>query len=177
MQGVKVAERYAEALLNLSIEKKLVDTVVKDMRILLATANENEDFTNFLSTPLVKEDKKAKILHHIFSDFQEITTKFNELITRNKREVLLPLIAEEFIKKVNEINGIVPVTLTTADPLDAKVKESILEKLKIMIKGSVELTEEIDEDLIGGFTVRMGDTKIDASIALQLNNLKQRLMQ
>jgi len=43
------------------------------------------------------------------------------------------------------------------------------------VKGELEITEEIDPELIGGFIVRMGDTQIDASISNQLNNLKQRL--
>jgi len=101
--------------------------------------------------------------------------KFVHLLTKNRREMLLPLIAEEYIAKVKAVRGIVPVTLTSAHKLDDKVKQSILDKLNKAVKGEIELNEKIDEDLIGGFVVRMGDTRIDASVAHQLNELKQRL--
>jgi F-type H+-transporting ATPase subunit delta len=67
------------------------------------------------------------------------------------------------------------LTITSAAALSASTKESILSKIRGSVKGELEITEEIDPELIGGFIVRMGDTQIDASISNQLNNLKQRL--
>lgn len=177
MQGLKVAGRYAQALLELSIEKDCVDNVLEDMKALVEVANTNDDFANFLTTPLVKEDKKAKILRRLFKDAQEITVKFMDLLTRNRREMYLPLIAEQYINKLNSIRGIVPMVFTSAQALDKKVKTTILDKLNASVKGTIALTEKIDESLIGGFLVRMGDTQIDASVSHQLTNLKQRLRQ
>ena len=54
-------------------------------------------------------------------------------------------------------------------------KNIILEKVEKSVKGQLEVTELIDESLIGGFIVRMGDKQIDASVASQFNDLKQRL--
>ena len=176
MGGLKVAGRYAQSLIELADELKVTDAVLNDMELLLTTTNENKDFHVFLNSPLIKADKKNSIFNKLFGGFQDITTKFIHLLTKNKREMILPVIAEEFIAKLNEIRGIVPMTLTSAKKLDYKVKATILEKLNQNIKGSIELTEKIDESLIGGFVVRMGDTRIDASIAHQLNEMKQRLI-
>ena len=175
MKGFKVAGRYAQSLLELAQERDAIDAVLKDMTALINVANENRDFTAFLNNPIIKSDKKNSVLDKVFPAFQEITKKFAHLLTKNRREMLLPLIAEEFTAKVKQHRGIVPVTLTSAHKLSDDVKKQILDKLNKGIKGDIELNEKIDEDLIGGFVVRMGDTKIDASVAHQLNELKQRL--
>jgi len=176
MAGLKVAGRYAQALIELADEKQVTDAVLKDIETFLVTTNENKDFHVFLNSPLIKADKKNNIFDKLFGDFQQITLSFIHLLTKNKREMILPIIAEEFIVKMNEIRGIVPMTLTSATKLDDGVKASILEKLNKQVKGSIQLTEKIDESLIGGFVVRMGDTRIDASISHQLNEMKQRLI-
>jgi len=176
MAGLKVAGRYAQSLIELSDELKVTDAVLNDMEQLLATTNENKDFHVFLNSPLIKSDKKNDIFGKLFGDFQDVTKKFIHLLTKNKREMILPVIAEEFITKLNTVRGIVPMTLTSATKLDEGVKATILEKLNQGIKGSIQLTEKVDEALIGGFVVRMGDTRIDASIAHQLNEMKQRLI-
>jgi F-type H+-transporting ATPase subunit delta len=67
------------------------------------------------------------------------------------------------------------MTLISASVLDAGTKDKILSKVQGSVKGQLEVTEVIDESLIGGFIVKMGDTQIDASVASQFNNLKQRL--
>ncbi len=76
---------------------------------------------------------------------------------------------------MKDYKGIVPVKIISAQPLDAGVKKTILENLEKSVKGTLEVTEEVNADLIGGFIVRMGDTQIDASVASQLGQLKTRL--
>lgn len=176
MEGLKVAGRYAQALIELADEKKATDAVLNDMELLVSTTNENKDFHVFLNSPLIKSDKKNSIFDKLFGEFQDISIQFIHLLTKNKREMILPIIAEEFIAKLNEIRGIVPMTITSAKKLDDAVKTKILDKLNQNIKGTIQLTEKLDESLIGGFVIRMGDTRIDASIAHQLNEMKQRLM-
>lgn len=175
MKGFKVAGRYAQSLLEVAEERNVIDAVLKDMTAFISVANENRDFTAFLNNPIIKSDKKSAVLDKIFPSFEESTRKFTHLLTKNRREMLLPLIAEDFVAKVKAHRGIVPVTLTSAHKLNEEVKQQILDKLKKAVTGDIELNEEIDEDLIGGFVVRMGDTKIDASVSHQLNELKQRL--
>lgn len=115
------------------------------------------------------------IFEKVFDQFEELTMSFIRLLTNKGREGLLPEIAMTFDLQVKEHKGIVPVTLTTAQPLDEETKKLILGKIEPLIDGEPEVKEKIDEELIGGFVVRMGDTQIDASVESQLNNLKQRL--
>ena len=176
MKGLKVASRYAQSLIELSEEMNKTDSVVADMKYLLATTNENRDFHLFLNSPLIKADKKGSVLDKLFGGFEDLTLKFMHLLTRKNREDYLPVIAEEYINMVNVLRGIVPLTISSATKIDEGVRKTILDKLNKQIKGSFELTEDIDESLIGGFVARMGDTRIDASVSHQLNEMKKRLI-
>jgi len=175
MKSTKAASRYAKALLELAIENNKVDAIAIDMQHLATVCAENPDFIKFLNSPVVRADKKISIFSEIFGQFDKITTLFVNLIFTNRREFLFAEIAHSFNDQMKAYKGIVPMTITSASPLAASTRESILSKIRGSVKGELEITEEIDPELIGGFIVRMGDTQIDASISNQLNNLKQRL--
>lgn len=175
MKSSKSAIRYAQALLDLAIEQNKVDAVAADMKYLATVCDENRDLETMLQSPIVKADKKVAILNAIFDQFDVLTNSFVELIAKNSREAFLPQIASAFEGILKAHQGIVPVTLISAQKLDDKVKNEIVSKVQAVTPGKVELTEQIDTDLIGGFIVRMGDNQIDASVASQINKLKQRL--
>jgi F-type H+-transporting ATPase subunit delta len=175
MKGSKIASRYATALLELSIEQNKVEQVLADMKYLLEVNNETRDFQLLLDSPIVKSDKKIAIFGELFGQFEEISTAFVKLITTNRRENHLPSIADAFDLQVKEYKGIVPITIVSAKQLEDSTRRIILEKVEKSVTGQLEVTELIDESLIGGFIVRMGDKQIDASVASQFNELKQRL--
>jgi F-type H+-transporting ATPase subunit delta len=77
---------------------------------------------------------------------------------------------------LKEHRGIVSVTIISAKSLDAQTKTQITSKISASVKGTLEITETVDESLIGGFIIRMGDHQIDASVSNQLNRLKQELV-
>jgi F-type H+-transporting ATPase subunit delta len=175
MKSSKSAIRYAQALLDLSVEKNCLDAVAKDMKYFSTVCAENRDFELMLTSPIVKADKKIEIIKAVFDQFNVLTISFVELIAKNRREGILPQIANEFDSLLKAFKGIVPITITSAKKLDEKTMATIVAKVQSSVKGTLEVTEMLDENLIGGFIVRMGDTQIDASVASQLTNLKQRL--
>ncbi len=175
MKSTKVASRYAKALLEMAVEQKKIDSVLGDMQFLAAANAETRDFELLIASPIVNASKKIAIFEKVFEQFEEVSMAFVKLITKNGREALLPEIAASFEAQVKEHRGIVPITLVSAVKLDAATKDAIIAKVQATVKGQLEVTEEIDDSLIGGFMVRMGDMQIDASVASQFNNLKQRL--
>lgn len=175
MKGTKTAGRYAKALLEIAIEQNKVEQVAGDMSYLLEANNETVDFQLLLDSPVVNSDKKIAIFGELFGQFEDISMSFIKLIAKNRRESYLPAIAHSFEQQVKEYKGIVPVTIVSATPLDAAVRGGIIGKIEKSVSGQLEIKELVDESLIGGFIVRMGDKQIDASVANQLNNLKQRL--
>ncbi len=175
MKNSKVATRYARALMDLAMEQKNIDSVLGDMNMLAATCTESHDFRLLLDSPIVKAEKKIAIFEQVFEQFEKLTMSFTALIIKNGRESDLPAIAEAFQSQVKEERGIVPITLTSATALDSATKDAIIKKVQAGVDGQLEVSEQIDASLIGGFMVQMGDMRVDASVSSQLNNLKQRL--
>ena len=97
------------------------------------------------------------------------------MIAKNRRENILTEIAASFESLWKEKQGIVPVTLVSSIALDNTSKDSILAKVRGFVNGKIELTEEVDSAILGGFILKMDDKQVDASVRSQLNNLKQRL--
>ena len=175
MKSTKAASRYAKALLELAVEQNKLDQVSADMRALSSANNDTKEFQSFLDSPVINAEKKNCIFGELFGQFDVLTSSFIHLITKNGRESLLPQIAASFDAQLMEHRGITPVTLISAQPLDKATKAAIVAKVQATVKGELAVDEQIDASLLGGFVVRMGDNRIDASVANQLKNLKQRL--
>jgi F-type H+-transporting ATPase subunit delta len=175
MKSTKSAIRYAKALLELSIENDNLEDVSTDMKRVVESSDETPDFKVFLNSPVIKTDKKLAIMKVLFVGFEQLTFSFIELITKNKREYLLVEIAESFLFLLKKHQNIVPVSIKSARKLEDSTLDQILNKLKSKVDGDIEVTEEIDKSLIGGFIVRMDDKQIDASVLNQLKRMKQEL--
>ncbi len=175
MKSTKSAIRYAKALLELSIENDNLEDVSTDMKRVVESSDETPDFKVFLNSPVIKTDKKIAIMKVLFVGFEQLTFSFIELITKNKREYLLVEIAESFLFLLKKHQNIVPVSIKSARKLENTTLDQIINKLKSKVDGDIEVTEEIDKSLIGGFIVRMDDKQIDASVLNQLKRMKQEL--
>ena len=163
-------------MLELALDQKKIEVIESNMQQILTVAEEAHDFQVFLNSPLIKVDKKIEVIKSIFGNFDALSISFLELVANNGRESYITEIAHSFLNQLKEHRGIVPVTIISAKKLDAKTKEQITSKISASIQGTLEITENVDESLIGGFIVRMGDHQIDASVSNQLNRLKQELV-
>ncbi len=174
MADSRVASRYVKSLLGLAVEREALEKVHQDMVLFSKVCKENRAFTLMLRNPIIKHDKKREILEKIFSGkVNALTLAIFDIITRKNREPLLPTIASEFHLAYNEYKGVGGATVTTAVPLDAKLRSEI-EKIvkKLSDKKEVEIEEKVDASMIGGFVLNVGDRQVDASIKNKLNALK-----
>jgi F-type H+-transporting ATPase subunit delta len=175
MKSTKSASRYAKALLELAIEQQKLESIESNMSRILEAAKETNEFQVFLDSPIINLDKKVAVLNSLFGEFEPLTLSFLALITKNGRERLITEIAQSYISQVKEFKGIIPISITSAGKLDEATKATILAKINASVTGTLEITELIDESLIGGFIVTMGDKQIDASVVSQLARMKQEL--
>jgi F-type H+-transporting ATPase subunit delta len=179
MADSRAASRYVKSLLGLAVEKKALDEVHRDMLLFSKICNENRSFGLLLKSPVIKHDKKLEILKKIFQGkVHSLTMAFFDIITRKNRESILEAVAKEFHNVYNEYKGIGKATVTTAVPLDAGLRTEFEKLVKnYSNKKQVELIEKVDQDMIGGFVLNVGDRQIDASIKNKIKTLKLKFSQ
>ncbi len=170
MPNPRLASRYAKSLIDLAIEKGQLEKVFADMQWLQAVCKSNRDFVNLLRSPIIKADTKKKIIDAVTTGrVSELTAAFNNLLANKGRESYLPEIINAFIAAYKEYKDIQIVKLTTATPVSDNIKIAIVEQVKKSAGfQNIELEEEVDADIIGGFVLQIGDKLVDASIAYDL---------
>lgn len=174
MSNTKVASRYAKSLLGLATEQKIQDKVYDDMSLVVKTCTDNRDFSLLLKNPIVNTDKKDAILNAIFKGkITGMSLSFLEIITRKKREYYIEEIAREFVNIYKVGKGVSTAKIITAAPLDEKLRTEILDFLRKKTNRTIELTEVVDKEIIGGYILRWGDEQVDASISKKLRELHQ----
>lgn len=142
------------------------------MEAFIKISKENRDFELMLNSPVVPQDKKAAVLEAIFKGkVSEISDNLFKLLADKKREPYLTLIAEEFLAEYNTINNIQVATLFTAVEVSDSVKKAAKELVAKATGKTVLLEEKVQENLIGGYILRVEDVQLDASVKSQLNKL------
>ena len=169
-----VATRYAKSLLQLATEKGQLEKVYADMQLVESVCEENKEFRNFLTSPIIKTDKKVAVIKEIVSGkVSEITSGFLTVLTQKRRESYINEIAKAFISQYKQHKNILTAVITSAIGIDAAIKTKVLELVKQTTTGEVELVEKVDKDLIGGFILTIGDKQVDASVSRKLNDLRK----
>ena len=177
MSVIRIASRYAKSLLDLAKDQNVMDEVVSDMEGFLKMV-ENRDLYLLLKSPIIKVGKKAEILNLLLEGkVNKLTKAFLDITLRKGREGLLPEITTEFLNQYKKMKGISSVTLITASPISESSLEAIKAKLLAsdVTDKSVEIETSVDESLIGGFVVQIGDRQIDASVSHKLAELAKTM--
>ena len=174
MKQSRVTIRYAKALFQLVIEQDKLEQSYNDMVLLDKVCAESKEFLLLLKSPIVKTDKKLKILEEVFgSKISKVTMSFINIITTKKREKILALIASSFITLYKAHNKIETATVITADPLDEALIAEVISFIKKHGDDNVELTKKVDSTIIGGAIIRMGDRQLDTSVSKAISELRQ----
>ncbi|UJH69013.1 ATP synthase F1 subunit delta [Allomuricauda sp. SCSIO 65647] len=173
MSNTRAAIRYAKAMLDLAVEKKTADKVEKDMQEVKATIAASGELRQLLDSPVVKTELKQKTLLEIFKKNEKITANLIETLAHNKRIALLGEVANQYIGLYEKMKGEDVAHVTTAVPLTPDMEKKVLAQVKKITKNKVTLENDIDESIIGGFILRVGDLQYDASVANKLNKLKR----
>tara|TARA_B100001564_G_scaffold317800_1_gene294023 strand:- start:155 stop:712 length:558 start_codon:yes stop_codon:yes gene_type:complete len=175
MRNARVTVRYAKALHGLAIEKKSELEVYNDMQKLSNACRDNKELTLFLKSPIIKTDKKLKILEQIFEKkISNISQLFLKIITQKKRESLLYDIANKFVEVYKKQNNIETANIITAQKLEPKLRANILNVLKNRFQEKIELNEVVDDKIIGGSIIRVADKQLDSSVSSALQKLKHK---
>lgn len=173
MNDSRAALRYAKAIIDLAVENKATDAVEKNMRSVTGTISESKELQEFLANPVIKGSTKKEALLSVFKGCDKITEGTISMLVDNKRVGMLNEVALKYIILNEQLKGKDVAFVTTAVPLTADLEKKVLAQVAKLTGNTVTIENKIDESIIGGFVLRVGDLQYDASIANKLSNLKR----
>jgi F-type H+-transporting ATPase subunit delta len=173
MHESRVARPYAKSLLELAQEKGRLDEVKKDMALFVQICIDNHAFVSVMKNPIIPHDKKQNILDTLFKGrVSDLTMSMFKILTRKNREAYLYDIAKAFTEQYNVFKGIEIAEVTTTYPLTEDQKKNFVNMVSQRDGKKVDLKEIIDETIIGGYILKVGDKQVDESIKTKLQRLK-----
>lgn len=171
-----IAERYAKALLRAAQAENALEPVGAQAHGLRQALAQAEGAERFLTDPLAEAGEKLGILDHAFEGgAHPLFKSFLRAVLEQKRERFLPEVLDAFVAMLDEAEGRVLVSMGTARNLPSAEREVLEKALSQRLGRSVQLQPYTDKSLLGGATLRIGDTLFDASMQGRLNRLKRVL--
>ncbi len=176
MSSVTAAKRYANGLLQVSLETGKLEAIRSDMQYIRDAVNSEPMLQKILKSPIVKEDKKNSIIQEVLKGkVTDTTLKLVEILAKKNRFGLLYPIASSFQDVYNQHSGILEITITTAFDLEKNQIESMVKAMEKTTGKTIKYTIKADKSLIGGVAIKYGDTVIDGSVRNKLERLTDLL--
>ncbi len=170
--------RYAKAFFTLAKEKKMLEQLKSDIQNVFDICNQSTDFIHLLESPVVASSKKAELISKFFKgEINPLTLNFLLLITKNKREVYIPGICRNFLDLTRIDQNIKSAVLVTASEINTKTVGKIKFLIEKELDSTIELSCQVDPEIIGGLILRIDDKQFDSSVKTQLRKIKQTLLE
>ncbi|WP_148411813.1 ATP synthase F1 subunit delta [Murimonas intestini] len=164
---------YGDALFELAVEEGRVDSLWEEVRAVRKAMSENRGLTALMEHPNVVKEEKLKLLEDIFRGrVSDDMTGFLLVVETKGRYGELPGIFDYFENKVKEYKNIGVVYITSPARLSGEWKKKIEAKILVTTKyETLEAHYRVDESLMGGLIIRLGDRVVDSSVKHKLEQL------
>ena len=172
-----VAAVYAQALLELADERGKLAALVDDARELARILSEDRAMLDGLDDPRVGKQRAKQAIAEAFARaLQPETVDLMRLLIDRNRLRDLPAIAAETVRRAEAAAGVVHVAATTASELSGSARAALEAGLKRAFGAGVVLHAAVDPALLGGVTLRVGDSFVDGSVRRQLIEMKNVIL-
>jgi len=168
---------YAQSLLELANEKGEAEAVGQELETLRQLVDENPGFREILSNPSVSVEERARLLDGVFRG-KLSPLVFNTLgvLNQKNRLGLLSQVAQGYDDLLGDQLGKVEVDITVARKLEPAQLETARTKISQALGRDAVIHQYVDDNVLGGAILRVGDKLIDASVRYQLQALKEQLL-
>lgn len=174
--GATAVRRYAEAAFQLATRDKALDAF-GDGLDLAAQVLSDATVLGVLRNPARPLGQRLEVVDALLAKrVPEPILKLVGLLVERGKIDRIGQVAAEFRRLLNRERGIVEAVATSALPLTKDETEALRQKVAKMTGRTVDLRVDVDDSLIGGLTVRVGDTLYDASVRGRLERLRERLV-
>jgi F-type H+-transporting ATPase subunit delta len=180
MTNRTAANRYARALFDVAVkEKQDLGTIDRDLAEFIDLLKQHATFGKVLLNPAVPAPRKRAAVASVISQakLSPAVAKLLVLLAERDRFILLPDLLEAYRQRVRDFQKIVRAEVVTAAPLSAERAQAVERGLEQASGRHVQMDLRVDPSLVGGVVARIGSTVYDASVATQLQKMKQRLVE
>jgi len=173
MAQTRAAIRYAKAVLSLANEQNSASKLNDDMKSIVNAVAESKALSDMLQSPVIHSKVKKATLLEVFPNMNKLSVKLIDLLVENKRIDIIDEVAQKINMLFDESQGTQIAKVTTAIPLTKELEAKVLTKVKELTGNDAEVQNTVDESILGGFILRVGDIQYNASIANKLDKLKR----
>ena len=171
----EIAEVYARALFEAAKDDGVLDRVHDELGQFADALDEDRDLQVFLFSPYFSSEEKRDGIRRIVSDADERLLNFLELLAERHRMPALFRIRRIFQDLWADENKLLPVTVTSATELDTGLVDDIGKRIEEQTGRRVELSSNVDPDVLGGLMVRVGTMVLDATVRNRLEQLRKQV--
>ena len=170
-----VAHRYVKAWMKQVLDDQLLEETLKDVEMMSTTLEDSKELRLFLKSPMIGRAQKSAALEEIFkSNISESSYRFLMLLLSKQREGILEDVLTAFIKMYRDAAGILDAEIRSAFALSDSALKALSDALSRVTGKTVESKLIVDDTLIGGISVRLGDQVVDGTVKHQLEKLEEQ---
>jgi F-type H+-transporting ATPase subunit delta len=173
-----IARRYAAALFDVVRKRNTIERVEQELNAIRDLVASHDDLRRVFDTPTVPAPKKRAIVDAVLASaggVSDETRRLFEMLADRDRLVILPALAAAFSERAMQSRNVVAAEVTTAVPLPAGKRDSLVAALGRATGGAVTMTEKVDPSIIGGVVAKVGSVVFDGSVTRQLQRMREQL--
>lgn len=172
-----VSKTYGDALFELALEQGNVDALYEEAKVIKNLFLYNSELIKLLNHPKIDKEEKIQVIEDIFNGrASKDIVGFLNIVIKKERQKDIVNILDYFIAVVKEYKKIGVAYVTTAFLLDEEKKQAIAKRLVETTKyDKIEMNYIVDQSIIGGLIIRIGDRVVDSSIRTKLSKLSREL--
>ena len=171
----EIAAVYARSLFEVAREQDKLDLVREQVGEFADAVEQTRELQVFLFSPYFSAAEKEDGLDRAVSGADPVVVNFLKLLIENHRMPVIFRVRREYDRLWEEENKLLPVRVTSAVELDSKTVSQIGDQIAEQTGRKVELSSEVDPDILGGIVVRVGNSILDASIRTRLEQLRKQV--
>ena len=176
MREGKVARVYARALYEAAEEAGRVEEVRRDLGEFVQAMEQSPELRQFLLSAEIPDARKIEVLMELTEGGDELVRNLLRLMVDKNRESEIVPVYRAFVRLAEEAQGIVHVEVVSAVPLPESLKEALRSKIERSLRKTVDLVAKVDEEILGGLRLRIGDKVVDATVRQSLERLRESLI-
>jgi ATP synthase F1 delta subunit len=171
----EIADVYARSLFQVAQDQGKTDDIREQLAQFEEALSEDRGLSTFFFSPYFSIEEKKEGLHKAVDGADENLMNFFELLIEKHRMPVIHRIRREYDGLWREENKMLPVQVTSAVELDEQIVKDLGERIGESTGRKVDLTSRVDEGIIGGIVLRVGNSVLDASIRNRLEQLRKQV--